>query len=95
MGLSRIRFLKFIAEDVGREKLGDVLAADWRYAGNDEAVIRDLKAQRLQAQMLHAPRDQHAERLVRAAAREGVEHGAVEALLKKVLHQQPVAIGNG
>ena len=37
----------------------------------------------------------HAERLIRAAACEGVEHGAVEALLKKVLHQQPVAIGNG
>ena len=53
---------------------------------DDEAVIRDLKAQWLEAQMLHAPRDQHAKRLDGAAAREGVEHRSIEALFEKVFH---------
>ena len=55
----------------------------------DQPVIGELKAERLEAQMLHAPRDEHAERLVRLAAGEGVEKGVIAAFAE-VLDQKPV-----
>ena len=87
-------FLKLISEDIGRKKPRDMVPADGRKPRDHQPVIGDLKTERLQAQMLHAPRDEHAERLVRLAAGEGVEQCMVTAL-EEMLDQQPVRAGDG
>ena len=87
-------FLKLVAENIRVQEALDMAALYCAKPRDHQPVIGELEAEGLEPQMLHAPRDEHAERLVRLAPGEGVEQRVVAALAG-MLDQQPVRARDG
>jgi hypothetical protein len=82
---------ELLLQDIGREERLRICDRLQAIAG--EAVIIGDEAERLETRSLHAPRDKHAERLVRVPAFEAVGDHIMMAFVREGLDEQLMRFG--